>query len=82
MRDPAHDDGGDGEGMKRAAQNQSQPPPSFEWWRRPIAEWPERLIMRNISRDETVTIALQTGTKSHKRRHVPEPAPRMWFQDL
>ncbi|GLI93604.1 hypothetical protein [Methylocystis echinoides] len=56
--------------------------PTRAWWSEPVGGWPEKLVIRNIARDETVTINLTTGA-ARKRRNgeEEEPAPRPWFRD-
>lgn len=49
-----------------------------DWWRKPVEGWPDRIVMRNIVRDETVEIRLDGD---EKRERKPAPAPRMWYED-
>lgn len=51
------------------------------WWAQPIPEWPEKLVMRNISRDETITIDLNGNVAREKRKHVAAPSTPMWWED-
>ncbi|MDP3553092.1 hypothetical protein [Methylocystis sp.] len=50
-----------------------------QWWRNPVDDWPDRIVMRNIVRDETVTIELDGDPKRAKKQ--PAPVPRPWWDD-
>jgi hypothetical protein len=50
-----------------------------QWWRNPVDDWPDRIVMRNIVRDETVTIRLDGDPK--RQRKQPAHAPRPWWDD-
>jgi hypothetical protein len=64
--------------MKRRAA--PAPPAQWAWWAASIPEWPQRLILRNIARDEVVTINLETGSK-RRRRRKEQPIATQWWQE-
>ncbi|MGJ0532410.1 MAG: hypothetical protein ACR65W_03905 [Methylocystis sp.] len=49
------------------------------WWKAPLDDQPDSLVMRNIVRDETVTIGLDGDRRRERKR--PSPTPRMWYDD-
>jgi hypothetical protein len=51
----------------------------IDWWRKPVEGWPDRLEIRNIARDETITIRLDGDEK--RKRKLPAQAPRPWWDD-
>jgi hypothetical protein len=50
-----------------------------QWWRKPVEGWPDQIAIRNIVRDQAVTVRLDGDEKRAKKQ--PAPAPRLWYED-
>lgn len=51
----------------------------WQWWIKPVDDSPDRIELRNIVCDETVTIRLDGDAK--RERKQPAPTSRMWWDD-
>jgi hypothetical protein len=49
----------------------------LQWWRAPVEGWPDQIVIRNIVRDEAVTVRLDGDEK--RERKLPAQAPRPWW---